>query len=66
MKLFIDFMNIRYSKLLTENKLSLFRFWDDYALFLFEVVCNSDEDKYYNLLEKDIKLYSDMQTGIER
>lgn len=66
MKLFIDFMNIRYSKLLVENKLSSFRFWDDYALFLFEVVCNSDEDKYYNLLEKDIKLYSDMQTGIER
>lgn len=66
MKLFIDFMNIRYSKLLIENKLSSFRFWDDYALFLFEVVCNSDEDKYYNLLEKDIKLYSDMQTGIER
>lgn len=66
MKLFIDFMNIRYSKLLIENKLSSFRFWDDYALFLFEVVCNSNEDKYYNLLEKDIKLYSDMQTGIER
>ena len=66
MKLFIDFMNIRYSKLLNDNKTSSFRFWDDYALFLFEVVCNSDEDKYYNLLEKDIKLYSDMQTGIER
>lgn len=66
MKLFIDFMNIRYSKLLIENKLSSFRYWDDYALFLFDVVCNSDEDKYYNLLEKDIKLYSDMQTGVER
>ena len=66
MKYFVDFMNIRYSKIIKENNLSNFRFWDDYALFLFENICNENEEKYYSLLEKDIKIYSDMQTGAER
>lgn len=66
MKLFVDFMNIRYSKILFAKDLPFFKFWDDYAIFLFEDICNKDEDKYYELLEKDIKLYSDMQTGVER
>ena len=66
MKYFIDFMNIRYSNELKKNNLPNFRFWDDYALFLFESICSEEEDKYYSLLENDIKLYSDMQTGVDR
>lgn len=66
MKYFIDFMNIRYSKVIKKYKLSNFRFWDDYALFLYENICNENEEKYYVLLEEDIKIYSDMQTGVER
>ena len=66
MKYFVDFMNIRYSKIIKKNNLSNFRFWDDYALFLYENICNGNEEKYYSLLEEDIKIYSDMQTGVER
>lgn len=66
MKYFVDFMNIRYSKIIKEDKLANFRFWDDYALFLYENICNENEEKYYVLLEEDIKIYSDMQTGVER
>lgn len=63
---FIDYVNIRYSKKLEKSKLPNFIYWDDYALFLFENVCKMNEDKYYELLEKDIKKFSDMQTGTER
>lgn len=66
MRLFVEFVNFRYRKILSEKDLPLFRFWDDYAMFLFYDICNMDDDKYYELLEKDIKLYSDMQTGTER
>lgn len=66
MKNFIDFVNVRYSKILFDKDLPSFIYWDDYALFLFEDICNKDEDKYYELLEQDIKIYSDIQTGSER
>lgn len=66
MKTFIKFVNIRYSRIMEVREIPKFRYWDDYALFLFEEICNNNEEKYYELLEKDIKIYSDMQTGIER
>lgn len=66
MRYFIDFVNVRYSKKLKEYKIKNFKYWDDYAIFLFENICKENSDKYYHLLEKDIKLYSDIQTGIER
>lgn len=63
---FIDFMNKRYGKVLKLKELKPFRYWDDYAIFLFEDLCREDVEKYYELLEKDIKMYSDYQTGVER
>ena len=65
-KKFITLMNKRYSRIMLIREIPEFRYWDDYAMFLFEDICNKDEDKYYELLEKDIKLYSDSQTGVER
>lgn len=59
-------MNLRYYKFLVEKQIPFFKYWDDYALFLFEDICEMNEDKYYELLEKDIKIFSDMQTGTER
>ena len=66
MNVFINFLNFRYSHVLTDKDLPFFKFWDDYAMFLFYDICNMNEDKYYELLEKDIKIFSDMQTGTER
>lgn len=63
---FIDFMNTRYSNILKEKEICKFKYWDDYALFLFEEICEQNEETYYELLEKDNKIYSDIQTGIER
>ena len=66
MNIYIDFMNKRYARELIRRDMPFFRYWDDYALFLFEDLCNMNEEKYYELLEEDIKLYSDFQTGTER
>ncbi len=66
MIIYIDFMNRRYRKLLQEKEMPPFKFWDDYALFLFEDICDKDEEKYYQLLEEDTKVFSDYQTGTER
>ena len=59
-------MNIKYSKIKKERNIDDFRYWDDYALFLFEELCDKDVERYYYLLEDDLKTYSDMQTGKER
>jgi len=59
---FIQFMNFKYKTMLT-NRL---KYYDDYILFLYEVVAQNDKDKYYEKLENDIRLYSDYQTGNER
>ncbi len=66
MNIYIDFMNERYTKELIKRDIPFFRYWDDYALFLFEDICGLDEEKYYEQLEQDIKIYSDFQTGTER
>ena len=66
MNIYIDFMNKRYAKELIRREVPFFNYWDDYALFLFEILCDKNEEKYYELLEEDIKLYSDFQTGTER
>ena len=66
MNIYVDFMNDKYKDFLIENNMSFFRYWDDYAMFLFEIICESDDSRYYSHLEKDIKEYSDFQTGTER
>ena len=66
MNLYVDFMNKRYTRELIRREVPFFNYWDDYALFLFENLCDKNEEKYYELLEEDIKLYSDFQTGTER
>lgn len=64
--IYIDFVNKRYKDELKTRNIPKFKFWDDYALFLYEILCDLDENHYYELLEQDIKLFSDLQTGTER
>lgn len=63
---FIDFMNIRYKKKIEEHNEKTFKYFDDYALFLYENICKTNEEKYYRLLEYDMTLYSNKQTRSER
>lgn len=56
----IDFLNLQY------KPEKLFKYYDDYACYLYFDVFNENKEEYYNRVEEDIKKYSDMQTGIER
>ena len=56
----IDFLNLQY------KPEKLFKYYDDYACYLYFDVFNKNDEEYYSQIEKDIKKYSDMQTGIER
>ena len=55
---FINFINKKYKK--------NFKYWDDYALWLYykRLYCNAD--LYYRNIEKDLWEYSDWQTGSPR
>ena len=57
---FLTYMNRKYRRYSVN-----FEFWDDYALWLFDM-CNKKEKFYYKQLEKDVWEYSDFQTGKER
>lgn len=54
---FITFINRKYG--------TTFKYFDDYIVWLYKAKNNND-DKYYSQLEKDIKEYSDYQTGSPR
>lgn len=56
----IDFLNLQY------KPEKLFKYYDDYACYLYFDVFNENKEEYYNRVEEDIKKYSDMQTGTER
>lgn len=56
----IDFLNLQY------KPSKPFKYYDDYACYLYYDIFNMNDDEYYIQLEKDIKKYSDMQTGSER
>lgn len=60
---FISFANWKYSKIL--NKSTKFRYYDDYACWLFFKVCKEDYEKYYIMAEEDWRDYSNLQTGEE-
>lgn len=62
----VTFMNLRYFDILSQMDQNDFKYYDDYILFLYEVIADGDVDMYYQLLEEDIGLYSDFQTGKER
>lgn len=64
---FIDFVSQKYRRLILKSfRSKRFTTWDDYALWLYYCLCRSRIQKYYELLEDDIKEYSDLQTrGIE-
>lgn len=56
----IDFLNLQY------KPEKLFKYYDDYACYLYFDVFNENDEEYYSQVEKDKKKYSDMQTGVER
>ena len=56
----IDFLNLQY------KPEKLFKYYDDYACYLYFDVFKQNDEEYYSQVEKDIKKYSDMQTGVER
>ena len=56
----IDFLNLQY------KPKKQFKYYDDYACFLYYDIFQMNEEKYYEQLEDDIKRFSDMQTGEER
>lgn len=58
---FIEQMNNKY-----KPKDTKFSYFDDYSLWLFYKKFGKDENRYYERLEKDLKSYSDSQTGTER
>ena len=58
---FITYVNRKYCKYNVK-----FSYFDDYILWLYYDLLNSNESNYYSQLEKDIMEYSNMQTGSPR
>ena len=57
---YLTFMSRKYA----EHNVQ-FEYFDDYILFLYDLVNNND-DKYYEELEKDLQSYVEFQSGKER
>lgn len=58
---FLTFMNRKYSAYRVA-----FDFFDDYAMWLYYDLCNSNKIQYYKTLEKDLWDYIEFQSGKER
>lgn len=57
---FLAFVKKKYKDYQVE-----FGFWDDYALWLYEI-CLRNDKAYYKQLEKDLWQYVEFQSGKER
>lgn len=65
---FIDFVNDKYEIERKKHKRkrgveeTMFKHYDDYALFLFYGKFKMNDERYYEQLEEDIREYSNKQT----
>jgi hypothetical protein len=57
---FLTYMNRKY-----RDKNVKFEYYDDYALFLYDL-CKKDDEEYYICLEEDLREYVEMQSGKEK
>ena len=57
---FLTYMNRKYHKFDIR-----FEYYDDYALFLYDL-CKQDYEEYYIALEEDLREYVEFQSGKER
>ena len=59
---FVSYVNRKYCRELGKKaRTSLFREWDDYAMWLYYDKAKESEEKYYKFLETDLIEYSEMQ-----
>lgn len=58
---FISFINLRYKRYRVD-----FKYWDDYAMWLYYMFCKCNTISYYKRLEQDLWDFSDWQTGSPR
>lgn len=68
-KRFIDYVNNKYQSQVKEVRRDvgdMFKHYDDYACYMFFNKFKGDYERYYEQVEKDLKEYSDMQTGYTR
>ena len=60
----LSFLTLMQRKYIMYHK--VFKYIDDYLLFLYEEYCHKNTREYYKQLEQDIIFYSNRQTGVER
>lgn len=59
---FLTFTTRKYVK---DNNVR-FNSFDDYAMFIYYKICNEDTERYYEILEDDLKEYINFQKGGKR